>query len=178
MSKNFTVTVQHDHLSKLTKATPVVALSELIWNALDADADKVEVFFKDNEVIVRDNGCGIDYSQIEKLFGALGGSWKANGTRKTAQGRFLHGKEGQGRFKAFAIGRVVIWKVVYKKNDSFYEYQIECHENNIKNGKVSEEVESSKTMTGVEVSISELNKKSGYLTECKLNQLVSIFALY
>lgn len=46
MSKNFKLTVEKDHLSNLAKATPVIALSELIWNELDADANKVEVFFK------------------------------------------------------------------------------------------------------------------------------------
>ena len=59
MSKNFKLTVQKDHISNLAKATPVVALSELIWNALDADANKVEVFFNENDqgqtsVIVKD----------------------------------------------------------------------------------------------------------------------------
>jgi hypothetical protein len=182
MSKNFKLTVQKDHISKLAKANPVNALSELIWNALDADADKVEVFFNDDEqrlteVIVRDNGDGIEYTQVESLFGSLGGSWK-KGRDKTKKEHFLHGKDGQGRFKAFAIGRVVVWKVVYKKDNLFFEYQIECHADELDDFRVSDEIESIKKISGIEVSISEINKKSGYLNESKLKKLVSIFALY
>ncbi|MFI3188843.1 hypothetical protein BCS42_14875 [Crenothrix sp. D3] len=182
MSKNFKLTVQKDHISKLAKANPVNALSELIWNALDADADKVEVFFNETEqglteVIVRDNGDGIEYTQIESLFGSLGGSWK-KGRDKTIKERFLHGKEGQGRFKAFAIGRVVVWKVVYKKDNRFFEYQIECHADELNDFSVSNEIESDKKTSGIEVSISEINKKSGHINESKLKKLISIFAIY
>ncbi|MEI6707648.1 MAG: ATP-binding protein [Methylococcales bacterium] len=182
MSKNFKLTVQKDHISNLAKATPVVALSELIWNALDADANKVEVFFNENDqgqtsVIVKDNGSGIEYAKVEKLFGSLGGSWKGH-KEKTESGRFLHGKKGQGRFKAFAIGRVVVWKVIYKKDNIFYEYQIECFADKLDYFIVSEEIESDKNYSGVEVSISEIYKKSGHLTDSNFKKLVSIFALY
>lgn len=182
MSKNFKLTVQKDHISNLAKATPVIALSELIWNALDADANKVEVFFNENEqgqthVIVNDNGAGIEYAKVEKLFGSLGGSWKGQ-AEKTENGRFLHGKKGQGRFKAFAIGRVVVWKVVYKKDNRFFEYQIECLADNLDDFIVSDEAESDKNYSGVEVSITEINKNSGRITDSNLKKLVSIFALY
>ena len=39
----FRVQVEHDHLRKLANATPVQAVAELVWNALDADATRVDV---------------------------------------------------------------------------------------------------------------------------------------
>jgi hypothetical protein len=39
------LTIQNDHISKLGKTSPVDALIELIWNALDADALSVRVIF-------------------------------------------------------------------------------------------------------------------------------------
>ncbi len=114
---------------------------------------------------------------MEALFGNLGGSWKSHKDR-TEKGRFLHGKEGQGRFKAFSIGRVVIWKVVYKKENSFYEYQIECHSDDPERCTVTGEIESTQQATGVEICISELDKKSAELSDTGQRKLLSILALY
>jgi hypothetical protein len=37
------VKVENDHIERLTTAKPILALSELIWNAYDADAHTVRV---------------------------------------------------------------------------------------------------------------------------------------
>lgn len=56
------VTAKRDFIETLASAKPVTALSELIWNGFDADADRVKVFIELNEmdgvksVKVRDNG--------------------------------------------------------------------------------------------------------------------------
>ena len=112
------VEVQGDHIAKVSSAKPDKAIAELIWNALDADAKKVEVFLDNSElgagqITVRDNGNGFSYNEASSLFKHLGGSWKATKDR-TDGGRFLHGKEGQGRFKAFALGRCVEWEILGK----------------------------------------------------------------
>lgn len=39
---SYPVEVQSDFLEKITRAKPVQAISELIWNSLDADATKVK----------------------------------------------------------------------------------------------------------------------------------------
>ena len=43
MNKQIQVEVQGDHLDKVSKANALNAISELVWNAVDADANKVEV---------------------------------------------------------------------------------------------------------------------------------------
>jgi DNA mismatch repair ATPase MutL len=64
----YKVQVQSDYLSKITRAQPVLALTELIWNSLDADARSVDVSFEYNEldtlstIIVRDDGRGIPHA--------------------------------------------------------------------------------------------------------------------
>src|SRR5829696_8823251 len=49
-------------------------------------------------------------------FQRLGGSWKKTGTqgrRLSKNGlRSLHGCEGEGRFRAFALGRIAEWTTV------------------------------------------------------------------
>jgi DNA mismatch repair ATPase MutL len=41
------VKVENDHIERLTSAKPIVALSELIWNAYDADAAQVRVVLEE-----------------------------------------------------------------------------------------------------------------------------------
>lgn len=64
-NQQYSVEVQEDYLKNMTGAKPVQALTELIWNALNADAIDVGVSSEYNEletlaeVLVCDNGRGI-----------------------------------------------------------------------------------------------------------------------
>jgi len=108
------IVVENDHIERLTSASSLVALSELIWNAYDVDAKIVRVEFeagkltKLGHIRVIDDGTGIPFDQAATFFQSLGGSWKKR-TFKTLSGRLIHGKKGQGRFKAFALGETVTW---------------------------------------------------------------------
>lgn len=183
VAKKFKIQVQKDHLSKVASGKPKTGLSELIWNAFDADAKQVQVLFIDgafgiDKVRISDNGEGIPYGEAEKLFVGLGGSWKST-EYKTKSGRYLHGQEGQGRFKAFTIGRVVDWHVVYKENGKFYEYTIAGFAEKIDEFSLSPRKESNKRQTGVSVEISEINDQFQSLDyERAAKQLAPIFALY
>src|SRR6266542_6189470 len=126
----YPVEVQSDFLEKITRAKPVQALAEFIWNSLDADAYKVDVFVEENElgamsrVIVRDNGTGMEYEKAPELFKSLGGSWKRSGGTTKRDGRFLHGQDGRGRFKVFALGRVADWDVTYPKGKGLSTFSV------------------------------------------------------
>lgn len=186
-NKSIKVQVKKDHISKQTKSHPVQALAEIIWNALDADASKVEVLFKENpteglgieQIIVRDNGHGMLYQEAEQLFSSLGGSWKAQHIVSKQHQRFLHGQEGKGRFKAFALGRVVEWHVNYKENDQFYAFNIQGRADNIDQFMLSELTQPDVKKTGVEVIISELHKQFRLLdADYTIEKLAPVFALY
>ena len=56
---------------------------------------------------------------------------------KTLQ-RMLHGQEGRGRFKAFALGAVVDWQVVYPSVAGFDLYSISLLESDIRKIRISE----------------------------------------
>ncbi|WP_020388552.1 ATP-binding protein [Kribbella catacumbae] len=112
-ASRLTVQVDQDHLERLVKR-PITGIAELIWNALDADATKVDCEVVDNglggadSLRVIDNGRGMNRERIDIDFSQLGGSWKKL-TANTPDGRQLHGRAGQGRFSAFAIGETVVW---------------------------------------------------------------------
>lgn len=108
------VKVENDHIQRITTAKPIAAISELIWNAYDADAREVKVELEEGQLtklgLIRivDDGKGISADEVETLFQSLGGSWKQRAVR-TESGRLIHGEKGQGRFKAFALGNRVTW---------------------------------------------------------------------
>ncbi|HEY5706725.1 MAG TPA: ATP-binding protein [Terrimicrobiaceae bacterium] len=122
------IQAKRDFLERLANAPPLKAVSELIWNGLDAGADRIIVHLETNgvegleKIRVRDSGSGIDHSEIDVLFGNLGDSWKKSKNR--FRGRALHGKSGQARFKAFSLGSRVEWDTVYEASGHRMRYQI------------------------------------------------------
>jgi hypothetical protein len=108
-----------DHVERLARESdPVNAVIEMIWNALDADADAVAVYFRRNEaggidgVDVQDDGRGIPPQSVQSEFERIGGSWKLRASRTVEKARPLHGRSGQGRLRAFALGSRIRWTTV------------------------------------------------------------------
>ena len=70
------IAVEHAHLESLAKV-PKVALAELIWNAVDADATVMHATLDASSlggalrVIVTDNGTGIAPDDRKQTFGVL-----------------------------------------------------------------------------------------------------------
>src|SRR5690349_15844749 len=79
--RRLSVQVEEDHLASLVRS-PFDGLTELIWNALDADAENVAVVYERNAaggvdaVRVEDDGHGMTEDEILASFDRLGGSWK------------------------------------------------------------------------------------------------------
>ena len=182
---HYRVQVEKDHLRKLASAAPIQAVAELIWNAVDADATRVDFEVEHDEVAmrsitIRDNGHGIPHSNVETLFGKLGGSWKAHGNRSKTKGRILHGKEGKGRFKALALGRVADWTVRYWEGDKLLGYKITIIRDDLVDVRVTEPQEVEFALgAGVEVLVTELDKSYRFtVRQSAVQSLSEIFALY
>ncbi len=126
--KQIYVQAQADHIESLSKATPVSALEELVWNALDADAREIKIDLITNPlgavdaVRVADDGTGIDVLKIDSTFGSLGGSWKRGSEKTELAGRRLHGRQGRGRLKAFALGGHVEWRTTVRTGGEILSY--------------------------------------------------------
>ncbi|RQZ76081.1 hypothetical protein DF052_02690 [Burkholderia glumae] len=184
-AKQYAVEVKSDFLEKITRAKPVPALSELIWNAFDADAKLVDVSFEYNElyalkaIVVKDDGEGLPRADAESCFTSLGGSWKKSRSQ-TASGRFLHGQEGRGRFKAFALGNVAEWNVVYRRDDKLWAYTITMSAIDIRHVSISDEVEvAGAGKTGTTLTIAEPTRDfRTFTTDDGRQELTEVFALY
>ena len=183
--QNIHVQAQKDHIASLCTASPIQALTELVWNALDADAFDVKIDLIQNplggidSIRVADDGLGVNALSAEKYFGNLGGSWKRDASKTPLSGRVLHGSKGKGRFKAFALGNRVEWRTTQQTDAGLRSF--------ILSGTASDpgfftlaDVAAPGPATGTEVMITEVHNALGSLLETAwvVQQLASNFALY
>ena len=187
-TKTFEIQVQDDHLKRIAQTRrPILALAELIWNAVDADATRIDVTLVENDlnglkaIEVADNGHGIPFPEAEKLFSRLGGSWKQSRSHSNEQNRILHGKEGKGRFRAFSLGRVVDWKVcAADRSGKLQSYRISMLRDHLRRVQITTPGSvTNGSDRGVTVTVSELEDNLRSLRDDKAkDDLGHIFALY
>lgn len=103
--------VKHLGLSMYRGAVP--ALAELIANAWDADAAKVELSVpfdtgpKDKVIEVRDDGRGMTWDEVQTAYLVVGRDKRKADGETTDGGRPLMGRKGLGKLAGFGIARVV-----------------------------------------------------------------------
>ncbi|MCW2362570.1 MULTISPECIES: ATP-binding protein [Sphingobium] len=173
------------HLQRFAAATPLDAIAELLWNGLDADATIInvdaefDVLGTMTAITVTDNGTGIPFAEIAARFQKLGDSWKRTARFSKAGKRFLHGKDGQGRFKALSLGRVVQWTIVYAVGEKNFRYSARLLSDDPTDLIVADGQEETSAPTGVRVRISELASTSRMLaSEEAVDRIGEKFALY
>lgn len=103
------------------------AVSELIKNAYDADARKVEVYFKYTElpggtIIVKDNGMGMDFDKLKNGFLRISTSDKVDNPSSERYQRPRAGRKGIGRFATQRIGDKLT--IVTSRLDMDYALQV------------------------------------------------------
>lgn len=183
---SYQVQVQPDYLNKITRAHPIQALAELIWNSLDADASSINVTLEYNglntlsAITVSDNGHGMPHADAPGLFQNLGGSWKRLGGTTKHEGRFLHGQEGRGRFKGLALGLAAEWDVTYAKGTELWTYKIKITAENIREVVISDETQApAQKSRGVTLTVTEPYKDYKVLTSDEgIQELNETFATY
>lgn len=127
-----------DHLQQFSRRPAIDALTELIWNGLDAEADVVDVDIDVQSMLdgsremtyvtrvtVTDNGHGMAPEKAQEAFASLGDSWKRNLNGRTVNGkRALHGSQGRGRFFAYSLGHRARWTSVTATDDGFVRIDV------------------------------------------------------
>ena len=183
--KTISVEVRDDHLELLSRAKPVHAMAELIWNALDAEATEVSVEFEQNAmegvdaIRIRDNGHGLAYDHALVAFKNLGGSWKREEAQSAHRKRFLHGQYGKGRFRAFALGNRVEWRSAYEHERQRSCFSISGRAATLGEFELTDPVESKDTATGMLVEIADLPGNITLLRGVKaVQEVTDLFALY
>jgi signal transduction histidine kinase len=91
-------------------STVHVALAELVKNAYDADATRVQVRFEASPpdsgptIWIEDNGTGMTPADVAKFWMRIGTTNKGEEPRSTKYGRSRTGKKGVGRFACRRLG--------------------------------------------------------------------------
>ncbi|MDR3596521.1 TIGR02391 family protein [Clostridium sp.] len=104
------MTIEHLGVRMYSTLPPVLA--ELVANAYDADACKVEIILKDDrtekEIIVKDNGDGMTFDEINTKFLRIGRNRREiDGDLPTQKGRRTIGKKGLGKLAFFGIAHEI-----------------------------------------------------------------------
>lgn len=102
----------------------VVAITELVKNAHDADASTVRISFRgvtsaEGEIVVTDDGHGMDRDGLVGGWMEPAGSTKRGDRRRSPSGRWMLGEKGLGRFAADKLGREL--ELISRKSGSSAE---------------------------------------------------------
>lgn len=167
------------------RTSPGKAISELIWNALDADADRIDVELKTNvmggvtRITVTDDGHGMTADEATESFKRLGGSWKAHASATRAKGRALHGREGRGRFLAAKIAGRATWTSVAEHPDGKrHKAIVEIHQSSLDDVDIRNEGTTDKS-TGTVVVLTDFDAPpTGLGGPAVADRLTGEFALY
>lgn len=131
------------------------AITEYIWNGFEASATEVIVeivgaILQDPpEIIIRDNGTGIQQSSIHEAFGAFLSSQKKSKHLRIK----THTNKGKGRFSYLALAPSAVWKTRFACDDGVFAYEIRLSSKNKAQVEETEVVECVNGSTGTDVII-------------------------
>lgn len=163
---------------------PIKAISELVWNGLDADATTVRIGFERNAlggvtaITVTDNGTGISPDRAEQDFARLGASWK-RGKHRTDSGRAVHGKEGRGRLRFFSLAQRAQWHTTFATEDGLVSQRLEIHAKSLGRCEVTLLEAPTRDAPGTVVELTLLKETFDWLvTPDAFRQFSTVFAPY
>lgn len=88
------------------------ALAELVANAYDAGASKVDIYLEDRNadnkrIIISDDGEGMSYEDVQEKFLVIGRRRRDSDVKRVnAKGRKITGRKGLGKLALFGIGKI------------------------------------------------------------------------
>jgi hypothetical protein len=177
----------NDHLVKVASVRdPIRALAEFIWNAVDADATKVDVTLEANPlgglsaVVIVDNGTGISLERASNSFASLGDSWKTKSRVTQVFKRPVHGKAGRGRYRFFSLASQAKWKSQYIDQGVMKALQLSISASDLSLCKLEtlNEVDAEKG-SGTTVDLSPMKETFDWLSsDGALAAITTIFAPY
>jgi len=105
-------------------SNPSIAISELLKNSYDANAENVDLIFSnieknDTKIAISDDGDGMDYSELKEKWMDIGSPHKKE--IKTS-GRVLVGAKGIGRFASHCLGNNL--KLITGSKNEHYGYRL------------------------------------------------------
>jgi signal transduction histidine kinase len=115
-----------EELGERLVGKPSVALAELVKNAYDADAHTVEIGFypKEQKIIIRDDGHGMDLKDFRKFWMRVGTTHKATKRVSPRLNRPMTGSKGVGRFAVQMLAKNLTVFTVTKQKPSWISAKV------------------------------------------------------
>ena len=106
-----------------------VAIFEMVKNSFDAGADKVHLYFDDDQIVVADNGSGMTYEDLLEKWLFVAYSTKRDKNSEDfrniiASRSHLAGSKGIGRFSTDRLGKKITLQTLPKKGRSKTIHQV------------------------------------------------------
>lgn len=155
------------------------ALCEYIWNGFEAGASEVSISYSLDDfggiysITISDNGCGINYHELEETFGSFLVSQKNTLSLLKIKTK---ANKGKGRFSFSAFSSLAEWTTIFLDEETTKKYSIVLSNENKQEFGYSdlEEVVTHDTGTSVMffniTGISEQDMLSDAFEECLLKQ--------
>lgn len=154
------------------------AVVEYVWNGFDAKATRIDIITEKNELdaitklIVKDNGIGIEFAELDNKFGPAYESEKKNKTDVEALN--VKGKKGVGRYSFYEVASSASWETIFKSESGNKTYIINIREDDLINYMPTEPKETTSD-TGTTVS---LNLNNNINIDEIIQELKIVFAWY
>ncbi|MGN0798784.1 MAG: ATP-binding protein [Christensenellales bacterium] len=154
------------------------AVIEYVWNGFDAKATRIDITTEKNELdaitklIIKDNGIGIEFSELDNKFGPAYESEKKNKTDIEALN--VKGKKGVGRYSFYEVASSASWETIFKSESGNKTYIINIREDDLINYMPTEPKETTSD-TGTTVS---LNLNNNINIDEIIQELKIVFAWY
>jgi len=97
---------------------PYIALSELIKNSYDADANNVAIRFEKDRIEIIDNGHGMNFKEFESFWMRVGSQHKQQQRYSRRFQRPMTGSKGIGRLAVQFLAKEISMQTVSDKNTS------------------------------------------------------------
>lgn len=107
------------------------AICEYIWNGFDANATNVYLEYSATEIggitsfVIRDDGDGINRSQLHDTFGTYQDSIKKKSYQWSSQ---VKGKKGKGRYAFNCFASRATWTSIYEEDNKLFKHVLSIDE--------------------------------------------------
>jgi|GEM_PF-189220 len=158
------------------------ALAELVANAYDADAKTVYISLTDEKgqksVEVVDDGCGMDFDEINDKFLRIGRNRRKDGAATSPGGRKATGKKGLGKLALFGLCDVIDIETVKEGSGEKIKFILDRKALNAAHGDAYEpefEVIANAKDIGTTIKLQNLKRKSAFNKEELADSLARLF---
>jgi hypothetical protein len=177
-------TIRHLGVQMYSTLPPVI--SEIIANSYDADAEEVIIYFNDQEqkeIIITDNGHGMDFKDLNKKFLFIGRNRRENNDEKLSpeKHRPVIGKKGLGKLSFFGIAGEIIIDTVRNGKKNIFSMNIEDIKKEKTGNYKPSIIEKDKDVpdnNGTKVILRDLKRKTAFTPKRIATSLARTFSIF